>query len=405
MNVTLFIARRYFLQGRRINFINVISMLSIMVVTLVTAALIIILSVFNGMEDLIRRLFESFDPPLKIESKVGKSFVVSDSLLQSIRKIDGVWHLTEVAEDNAMVNYKEQTDVVRLKGVSNDFLSDHRMDSVMIDGKLKLEDTLKRYAIIGAGLQYKLSISLHNQFAPLTIYYPNRKKLRSGGTSMASHLNSGALHPVGVFAIEKQFDDDYVIAPLSFALDLFAFDKERTSLEVSIKEGYRVKDVKTKLQSLLGSRFNVLDSDEQHSSLIKALKVEKLAVSVILCSVLAVASVGIYFCLSVLVLRKRKDMGILMALGATQKNIRNIFFLEGQLIAFTGAAMGLLLGFAICYAQQELSLFKMGMNTSVVDAYPVDMQFLDFVAIFAVVIVLTFFASIKPALNAPGKKE
>jgi lipoprotein-releasing system permease protein len=380
-------------------------MLSIMVVMWVTAALVIILSVFNGMEDLIRKLFESFDPPIKIESKVGKSFLVSDSLLTAIKKTDGVWHLTEVAEDNAMVNYKDQTDVVRLKGVSDDFLLDHRMDSVMLDGKLKLEDTIKRYAIIGAGLQYKLSISLHNEFAPLVMYYPNRKKLRSGGTNMASHLNSGALHPVGVFAIEKQFDDEYIIAPLSFALDLFAFEKERTSLEVSVLKGHRIKDVQARLQNQLGPRFLVLNSDEQHATLIKALKVEKLAVSVILCSVLAVASVGIYFCLSVLVLRKRKDMGILMALGATTKTIRNIFLLEGQLIAFTGAAIGLLLGFGICYIQEKYGYFKMGMNTSVVDAYPVEMQVWDFVAVSAVVIVLTFFASIKPALNASSSKK
>lgn len=369
-----------------------------MVVTLVTASLVIILSVFNGMEDLIRHLFDSFDPQLKIESTLGKSFPVNEKLLQSIRKIDGVWHLTEVIEDNAMVAYKDQKDVVRLKGVSNDFLLDHRMDSAIIDGKLILEDTLRYYAILGAGVQYKLSVSLHNQFAPLTIYYPNRKKLR--GSSIENQMNAGSVLPAGVFAIEKQYDDNYILTPISFAEEVLDYENTRTALEVSVIKGHDVQQVKAAIKNLLGNKFRVLDADEQHATLIKALKVEKLAVSVILCSVLAVASVGIYFCLSVLVLRKRHDMTILKALGASEKKIRGIFFLEGQLIAVSGAVIGLFLGYVVCVTQLNYGLVKMGMNTSVVDSYPVEIQLLDFIAVFAVVIVLTLLASVKPALDA-----
>jgi lipoprotein-releasing system permease protein len=403
LNVPFYIARRYFLQGKKFSFINIISLLSILLVTLVTASLVIILSVFNGMEGVIRTLFTSFDPPIKIEKAKGKTFFLSDSLLHTVQSTEGVRLVTQVVEDNAMISYKDQNHVVRLKGLSKEFLEEHRIDSMMIDGNLRLEDSIKDYAIVGAGLQYKLSISLHNEFAPLTLHYPNRSKLRTGGTSVATHLNSSAIHPTGVFAIEKQYDDEYLLAPIDFVRSLMDLDGKCTSLEVCIREEASLYRVKESLQERLGPNYKVMDIDEQHATMIRALKIEKLAVSIILCSVLAIASVGIYFCLSILALRKKHDMHIFAAVGASPSQIRSVFLMEGQLIALSGAVLGLSIGFIVCYLQQTYGFVGLGMSTSVVDSYPVAMQFMDFVAIFPVVVILTFLASLQPAASVLKK--
>lgn len=373
-------------------------MISMLLVTVVTVAMVVVLSVLNGMEDIIRKLYNSFDPEIKITSATGKTFMVSGEFLDKVKKTEGVAIITEVIEDNAIVSYKGEKDIVKLKGVSDNFTAHHRMDSMMVGGKLQLRNKDTYYAILGAGLQYKLSVSLNDPFAPLNFYYPNRKKIKKPDAPDA--FNSGSLQAGGVFAIEKQYDDYYVFVPLEFAEDLLEYGNKRTSLEIKTKQGFSIEQVQENLKTSLGQNFNVLNSDEQHSGIIRAIRVEKLAVYIILSLLLGVSSVGIYFCLTMLTIRKRKDVAILKSLGAHPRLILSVFLAEGMIIAFSGALFGLLSGFVICFLQQTYGFVSLGMETSLVKAYPVKLEWPDFLITSLIVFVLTMIASYVPAARA-----
>jgi lipoprotein-releasing system permease protein len=398
LNLVLFIARKYFLIGRKINFINIISVLSMLVVTIVTISMVVVLSVLNGMEDVIRSLYNTFDPEIKIAATTGKTFLISDSLSGRIKNTEGVALITEVIEDNAIVSYKNEKDVVKVKGVSDNFIAQHRLDSMMVAGKLELKNRDTYYAILGAGLQYKLSVSLADPFAPLNFYYPNRKKIKKPDAPDA--FNSLSIQAGGVFAIEKQYDDYYVFVPLEFAQELLEYGDKRTSLEIKIKPGYTIPQVQENLKKTLGAKFIVLNSDQQHTGIIRAIRVEKLAVYIILSLLLAVSSVGIYFCLTMLTIRKRKDIAVLKSMGATSGLIRSVFLVEGMIIAFSGALLGLVTGYLLCYLQQSYGFVPLGMETSLVKSYPVKLQGLDFLVTSLIVFVLTMIASYLPALKA-----
>jgi lipoprotein-releasing system permease protein len=367
-------------------------------VMLITLAMIIVLSVLNGMEDVIRKLHYSFDAEIKIAPSVGKSFNISEDLYSKIKKVEGIAIITEVIEDNAIVSYKSDKDVVKIKGVSDNFIDQHRLDSMIKEGKLILKKGDNQYAIMGDGVAYKLSVDMNDPFAPLNFYYPNRKKIKKPDSPDA--FNSGSLMPGGVFAIEKQYDDYYVFVPLEFAQELLDYGDKRTSLELKLKSGYKIPDVQKNLKRSLGDKFLILNSDEQHMSIIRAIHVEKLAVYIILTLLLGVASVGIYFCLSMLTIRKRKDIAVLKSMGATNALIRDIFMTEGVIIAFSGAVVGLVAGFLICYLQQTTGFVPLGMETSLVKSYPVRIEGIDFLVTSIIIVVMTSIASFLPALKA-----
>lgn len=369
-----------------------------MVVTIVTIAMVVVLSVLNGMEGIIRSLYTSFDPELQLSAKVGKSFVVNDSLRSIILKTPGVAVLTEVIEDNAIVAYKEEKDVVKIKGVSSNFIAHKRMDSVLIGGKLELENNGVYSAIIGAGIYYKLSVSLNDPFSALTFYYPNKKKIRKPDSPDAFTIAS--IKAGGVFAIEKQYDDHYIFVPLDFAKELLSYGDKRTSLEIKTSNDYSIKQVQQALKTSLGDSFLVQNSDEQHLSVLRAIHIEKLVVYIILTMLLAVSSVGIYFCLTMLTIRKRKDIAVLKSLGATRSLILRLFLTEGMMIAYSGAASGLVIGYGLCYLQQTYGFVELGMETSLIKAYPVILLWEDFITTSIIVLTLTFLASYLPALKA-----
>ncbi len=356
------------------------------------------MSVFNGMENLIRSLHNSFDPEIKIAPKKGKTFQMTDSLYKLIQQTEGVFIITEVIEDNAVLSYKGETDVIKLKGVSENFTLQHRMDSFLVGGSLSMHRRGKDYAIIGRGIQYKLSIPINNQFAPVQIFYPDRDKIKRPDAIDAFRIKS--IGAGGVFAIEKQYDDNYVFVPLAFTQELMNYETERTSLEIKIAQGTSIDDVRDRLKEKLGNTFVILNSDEQHKGLLKALKVEKLVVNVMLSFILAISSVGIFFCLTMLTLNKRKDIAVLKAMGATKTFIRNVFMAEGMFIALSGALTGMILGIAICLIQQHYGFITVGTETSVIEEYPVELRSGDLIWIACTVICISFIASIRPSIIA-----
>lgn len=364
-----------------------------------TMALVIVMSVFNGLEDLIRGLFASFDAELKIEASVGKSFEVDDSWLGQIRAIEGVEILTEVIEDNALLDYNGNQQVGTIKGVSDNFLEQNRFQQGYYWGDTTLGTDLRPAAILGRGVGFFLSVNLKDVNVPLKVFYP--KAPRSAATLDPSQLYASAvLEPVAFFSVDRQFDDEYVIAPLNFTRDLLNYGNKRTSLEVKVAEGYTVASVQKALKADLGESFTVKNTDEQHAGLLRTVKLEKLFVFLTLTFILAIASFNIFFSLSMLAIEKKKDIAVLKAMGAPDKLIQRIFLKQGALIALSGALVGLVLGYLICLAQQYFGLVSLGISSAVVDAYPVKVVWTDFIWISISVISITLLASWRPAYIA-----
>lgn len=395
MNLPLFIAKRYFFSKRKKNFINLISILSMVGVAFSTAALIIVLSVFNGLEDLLRSLNSSFDPELKIEIVKGKSFEVDDALRKKIQEIEGIEIVTDVIEDYAYMRYRDADMVVTIKGVSDNFLDQHRLDGHIVDGRLRLVENGVNYAIIGRGIQYALSIGIENNIYPLQIFYI--KSANASTFDVSKIYMRKNIEPGSVFSIEKNYDENFVFLPLSFAQELLDYGDKRTSLEIKTIAGANIKKVQSKIKDLLGERFSVLTNEEQHKDLYKLLKMEKLFVFISLTLLILVSSINIFFSLMMLVIDKKKDVAILSAMGASPTLIKRIFLSEGALIAFLGASFGLLLGGAICWLQDQYGLVGMGMENALVANYPIKLKSIDFVTTSSVVIAITFLISFYPA--------
>jgi lipoprotein-releasing system permease protein len=397
MNLSLFIARRYFLSRRKKNFINVISGLSMLGVAFATAALIIVLSVFNGLELLLKSLYTSFDPELKIEAAEGKTFPVTDEWLNGIRGIPGVHRVTEVIEDYAYVRYRDAAMVVTVKGVSENFIDQRRLDNHLVEGELLLYRDSIPFAILGRGVRYTLSAEVEDESRALRMYYIN--DARTGALSAASLYSQKSIRPGGVFSIEKNYDENYIFVPLGFARDLFQSGNKRTSVEVQTS-GSNTWAVKEALQQKLGNSFRILTNEEQHKDLYRLLRIEKLFTFLSLSLLLLIASINIFFSLMMLSIDKKKDISILASLGATPTLIRNIFLAEGALISFLGAVAGLIIGGLLCYLQDTVGLVGMGMENAIVANYPVDIRATDFLLTIAVIILVSAIVSFRPAVLA-----
>ncbi len=402
MSTSSFIARRYFLAKKKKNLIQILSRVSMIGVAIGAMSLIVVLSVFNGLEDMIRTIYDSFDPDIKIEASLGKSFVLTDSLKNQIEDIEGVEAVIEVIEDNALISYRDQQVLARIKGVDDNFLRLNKLDDFIVTGDLKLRENNIDYAILGYGVDYELGTLIQSGINAMRVTYPRR--LRPGTIPSARSIKRKNIMPAAVFAIEKEYDENYVFVPLDFAKDLMDYGDKRTSLEIEVSEESSVSGVAESLEALLGNEFKVLDGDAQHSGLLQALGFEKLFLSITLAFITAVASFNIFFTLSMLAIEKKKDISVLFSMGATKALVKSIFFKEGALIATVGTMSGLILGLIICVAQKEFGLIKMGMETAVMPAYPIKINPYDFVFVALAVTVITVLASYRPALIASRVK-
>lgn len=361
-----------------------------------TMALVVVMSVFNGLEDLIRSLFASFDAELKVEPALGKSFLTSEEWLKEIKNLEGIAIVTEIIEDNALVEHNGNQLVATIKGVSPNFLDQGRFAKGYFWGDTTLGTPLRPGAILGRGVGFFLSVNLEEVNSYLKVYYP--KAPRSAGSIDPSQLyNSAVLEPRAFFSIEQQFDDEYVIAPLSFVQGLLNYGEKRTSLEIKVQEGYSIEEVQDRLKSHLGNDFLVKNADEQHAGLLRTVKLEKLFVFLTLTFILAIASFNIFFSLSMLAIEKKKDIAVLKAMGSPESLIKRIFLKQGALIALSGAAIGLILGVLLVFAQEQFGLVGLGISSAVVDAYPVRIVWTDLVWISITVVGITLLASWRPA--------
>lgn len=361
-----------------------------------TIALVVVMSVFNGLEDLIRSIFASFDAELKVEPVRGKSFLAPREWIQNISQIEGVEVLTEVIEDNVLFEHDGNQMVAKIKGVSENFLDQGRFSRGYFWGDTTLGTDLRPGAILGRGVGFFLSVNLNATNSTLKVYYP--KAPRSAASIDPSQLYSSAqLEPRAIFSVDQQFDDEYVIAPLGFTRDLLNYGDKRTALEIKVSEGYAISKVQESLKKYLGPDFLVKNTDEQHAGLIRTVKLEKLFVFLTLTFILAIASFNIFFSLSMLAIEKKKDIAVFKAMGAPDRMIQGIFLKQGAMIALSGAGIGLVLGYFIVLVQETFGLVSLGISSAVVDAYPVRVVWTDFVWISISVVSITLLASWRPA--------
>ena len=367
-----------------------------------TSALIVVLSVFNGLQDLIRSVYDSFDPEIKIEAVVGKSFEVTDSLRAQLMGIEGVKNMTEVIEDNALIIYRDQQVVATIKGVDNSYLELNRLDSFMVRGEVRLQEGDLSYAMLGTGVAYELALLLDNDYYGMQMVYP--RKLRPGAPVGRNSVRKRSIIPAGIFSIEQEYNEKYVFVPLAYAAQLTGLKDRRTSIELYLDDVGEVGRVKGQVAKMMGENFRVLDSDEQHSGLLRALKIEKLFVFITLSFITAIASFNLFFTLSMLAIEKKKDISVLYAMGATNRLIKSIFLKEGAIIAFTGSMVGLVLGLGVAMVQKEFGLIGMGMQTAIYSAYPVKINPLDFLWVGLSILLITVITSYRPAIIASRVK-
>ncbi len=393
MRLPLFIATRYLVSRKKQHAINIISGISVTGVLVGTFALVLVLSIFNGFDQVVRSLFSSFDPELKVLPASGKRFVADSATLKLIENTDGVAVYAQVIEENVLLKYNEKTHPARIKAVDNNYMNVTGLDT-MLTRMAPEQPKDERFCIVGQGLSYYLGVNL-NFARSIKIYAPNR----DATLNLTAHnaFRQNFIIPSAFFSIRQEIDERYVIVPLAFAAKLFKTGNEVSAIELKTDGRADIDEIKALLQERLGSDFVIKNRYEQHEFFYKVMKSEKWAIFLILSFILVIASFNILGSLTMLIIDKKRDMFILQSLGANNKLIRKIFIAEGFMITFVGAIAGLLLGFIVAWLQQTYSLIKINtQGTLIIDAYPVDIQAIDFVWVLGVVALIGFIASYIP---------
>ncbi len=393
MNLSLFISKRYLFAKKSTNLINIISALSVLGVTVMTMALIVILSVFNGFDSLIKSFFNAFDPDLKITLAEGKVFPSNDSIIKQIKTFDGIFSFTEVLEENAMLEYDNKQDIARLKGVSDNYTETSGIDSMIINGVFTLKDEHGEYAVLGHLLANRLSLNL-NLIKPIKIVAPKRNSQPS--LTNLDVFNTKSIFPIGIFSVlQDDYNTETIIVPIDFARNLLEYTDEVSSIEIKLKTGVDALMFQKKLEDKLKKTFVVKNRFQQHEFLYKVMQTEKWAIFLILSFILIIASFNLTGSLTMLIIDKKKDIITLQNMGATNKLIRNIFLIEGWLISIIGAFAGLILGAIIAMIQLKFGIIRFP-ESFIVTNYPVEMQIMDFIYVFSTVVMIGFIASWYP---------
>jgi len=392
MHLKYFIAKRYLFSKKSTNVINVISAITVVGIAIGTMALVVVLSVFNGLESLIVNRFNSFDSDLIIVPVSGKTFIPDSAVLQTLVNMNGVKMYSESIEENALIRYENIYHPFIIKGVSKNYPSMTGIDTMIVNGHFMLEYQDNPVAVIGMGVSSYLSVSL-NFVSPIKIYIPKRTAAFSDDPEKAFNIKN--IYPIGIYGIDPEVDQ-YVIVPINFARELLEYSKEVTALEIKLKSGANSNSIEREIQKLFGNSVNVKNRYEQHEVIYKIMKSEKVIVFLILAFILLVASFNIIGSLTMLIIEKKEDIRTLQSMGMTMPEIRKLFLLEGWLISIFGALLGLFLGATICVLQQNFGIIPMqgtAPGAFIVNVYPVEMRLLDFVITFLTVLFIGYIAS------------
>ena len=393
-------AWRYFKAKKSANAINIIAWVTTGVIAFATCCQVLVLSVFNGFEDLVKSLYSSFYADLKIAPAKGKTFLLSAEQLQQIKQQPYIQAVSMIAEDKALLKNGDAQTVVHLKGVDENFNAVSGVPSKLISGNFKTGTIDSPAIIVGSGIQNAAGINVNPEFATdnLTIILP-KKGIESADPF--SSLSEGNVSTTGVFAIQQDFDNNYAITNIDFIKRQMGFAaNEFSAAEIKLIPGADIEAGKTVLQKILSGNYVVQSRYEQNTNLYSTMQIEKWAIYAVLTLILIIAAFNMVSALTMLVLEKKKDISILQSMGSSKITIQKIFLSEGLLLGIIGATAGILLAVGICLAQIKFQFIKLQGGSFLINYFPVKLIPADFLLVAGTAITIALIASWFPAYKA-----
>nr|WP_321406309.1 FtsX-like permease family protein [uncultured Carboxylicivirga sp.] len=397
MNIAYNIARRYLFAKKSQNVINIISLISMVGVLTASMALLVVLSVFNGLHDFVGNLYGNFDPDLKVVPVEGKVLSLDSIDLDAIKQIEGVEFISQTIENQALLKFDKRRAPAVVIGVDSIFNKISRIDSIIVDGEFKLQHNQNNLGVIGGILADQLALRL-NFVTPLVIYVPKR----TGNVNMMAPQNAFLqeyINPSGIFMVQQvEYDSQYLIIGIDQARRLFEYNSDIVSaLYIKVKDPDKSNLVKQQIEKISGNHLKALNREEQHQSFYKVMKVEKLMAYLILSFILAIAAFNVIGTMSMLIFEKKESIFTLKSMGGDRKLITRIFLTEGLLISLLGVIIGLLLGIVLVLAQQYFGIIKFsGSGSFLVDAYPVQLVWSDVLLVLVTVCIIAYLAAWYP---------
>lgn len=399
MNFTFFIAKRYLISKKSHNAINIISIIAVTGVCIATMSMIVVLSAFNGLSDLVKSLYNSFSAEIQLSPTSGKTFYSNDPLIEKVKQLENVAFYADVVEAKALVKYKEKQAIATIKGVSTDFVKMNHFDTLIYDGEFSIA---RNNIVMGKGIYYLLQASVNDFTSPINLFAPKRGNTNS--IDPQDGLNELKVYPAGTFSINDEFDDNYILTSIENARTLFDYSNEITTLELALKDRSKLEETQQEIEKIVGKTFIVKNKEQQNSMIFKTMRSEKLWTFIILVFILIIATFNVIGSISMLIIEKKKDIEILNSLGADRSTIKKIFLTEGMIISFTGAIIGLMVGITLCWIQIRYSLITFS-EGFVVDAYPVKISISDIFLILLAVLLIGFIAAWYPVKNITEKRN
>ena len=396
MRVAPFIALRYLFAKKSHNVINLISAISAIGMAIGTAALIIILSVYNGFDTLIRSMMGSVEPDLLITPATGKTFTPQGEAYDWIAEQESVLNMCCVLEEDVFINYADKQSLAKAKGVDWVYEAESPLRDYMIKGTFSLHRGDVPLACVGAELASNLGLEPHF-LTPVEIYFPSRTRKISTANPAAS-LEYIKVWPSGVFNAGTDINKELIIIPIDKMRELLEYDSEVSAVEIRLMEGTSensLKSLQSDIEGRLGPGFKVKDRFQQNESLYSMMKYEKIAIYMILIFVIIIIAFNIFGSLSMLIIEKKTDISTLRHLGTPERTIRQIFVLEGWLISLTGLAAGLIIGLGFAFLQEQLGIIKMP-GHFIVQAYPIVISWIDVLLVTGGVAVVGYLIALLP---------
>lgn len=397
MNLPFFFAWRYLFAKKSHNVINIISAISAVGMATGTAALIIILSIYNGFDSLVRSMMNDFDPDILISPAEGKTFIPEGPVYDWIYEQDMVKNMSGVITENVFMNYDGKQGMVTAKGVDWVFEEESPVRDHIRSGEFALHRGDVPLAVTGSGIAYRMGIN-PRFLSPIELYFPARDKNFSMTNPLAS-IEAVNVWPSGIFSISSEIDDKYVIVPIDVMRELLEYSDEVSGVEIRLRDGHTQKDVKAMVKEIserLGPEYLVSDRFAQNKSLYRMMKYEKLSIFTILIFIVIIIAFNIFGSLTMLIIEKRGDIGTLKSMGMRDSTVKRIFVLEGWMISLLGLAAGLVLGIGFSLLQQHFGFIKMPGNF-VVQAYPVILSAKDVIITAASVAAVGWIIAKLPA--------
>lgn len=396
MHLPLFIARRYLFAKKSHNVINIISAISAVGMAIGTAALIIILSIYNGFDELVKSTLSNVEPDILITPAKGKVFIPEGEAFDRIKANPMIGEYDLILQENVFVDYDGHQGIAKAKGVDSAFEAESPLAEHITNGEFSLHKGQLPQMVVGAGLAYKMGMN-PAFLASAELYFPIRDRNFSLANPAAS-IETVRMRPSGIFSVNQQIDDDLMIVPIEQMRKLLGYEEEVSGVELRLVEGSTAKDLRSAIKDIqkeLGPGFKVLDRFRQNTSLYKMMRYEKAAIFLILIFVIIIIALNIFGSITMLIIEKKDDIETYRSLGATDQMLRRTFTLEGWLISLLGLAAGLVVGIGFSLAQQHFGFIKMP-GSFLVNAYPVILQWQDVLATIAGVALIGYIIALLP---------